>query len=72
MRGGGRALEISSAASGGRGRTWNGPAENAICWADVGTRRLNKKMVLLELLGCATYLWMRERYLHYNYTYLLN
>ena len=29
-------------------------------------------MVLLELLGCATYLWMRKCYLYWNYTYLLN
>jgi hypothetical protein len=34
---------------------WNGPAANAMCCADVSTVSENRKMVLLELLGWATY-----------------
>jgi hypothetical protein len=44
----------SAAWSDGMECRWKGPAANAMCWTEVGMDCENKKMVLLELFGCAT------------------
>ena len=41
--------------SGGMERRWNGPAAKAICWTEVRKAWANKKIVLFELFGWATY-----------------